>query len=160
MSSANSVERGFSCPKCGSRYTQSIATAYSRSVRSSNSGYESISAFGRSLAPPKQRDEKIGSTLVACLTVVVCLALLPKVVGRLDIPLLSDLTVFSWPVILGSCVTGWAAGLIVAYPAIRYNVRDWPREYAQWEAQVVCNRCSNTWLRSSPKGRNGHRGSP
>jgi hypothetical protein len=160
MSSTNSIEEDFSCPKCGSSYTQSIAVAYSRSVRSSDSGYDSISAFGKTLAPPQQRDEKMGSTLVACLTALACLILLPELFGRLDIPLLSNLTAFSWPVILGSCVTGWAAGLIVAYPAIHYNVRDWPREYAKWEAQVVCNRCSNTWLRSSPKNRSGHRSSP
>ena len=40
------------CPTCGSSNTQKIAVAYEQSVRTSHRGYESISAFGASIAPP------------------------------------------------------------------------------------------------------------
>lgn len=160
MSITGSADGNFSCPKCGGANTQSITIAYARSVRSSDSGYESVSAFGKSIAPPEQRDEKVGPTLIACLAAAACLVFLPGLFGRFDVAELSDLTLFSWPVVLGSCITGWAAGLIVAYPAIRYNVAVWPGEFAKWEAQMVCNRCFNTWPRDSIENRSGRWSSP
>ncbi len=102
MSPTGSMHRNLSCPECGSNYTQSIAIAYARSVRTSDSGYESISVFGKSIAPPQERDEKVRPTIVACFTAAICLLLLPDLFDRSGIQFLLGLRWFNWPVILGA----------------------------------------------------------
>lgn len=148
MSSAGSTDTNLSCPECSSNYTQSISIAYARSIRISDSGYESITAYGRSIAPPQERDERVRPTVVACFTATVCLLFLADLFNQSGIPAISNLSTFSWPVILGSCAIGWTAGLLDALPAIRYNVHVWPDLCAKWEDQMVCNRCFSIWSRS------------
>ena len=160
MSPTGSTDTNLSCPECGSNSTQSISIAYARSVRTSDSGYESISAYGKCIAPPQERDEKVRPTFVACVTAAVCLLLLANLLNQSGIHAISNLSTFSWPVILGSCAIGWIVGLLDALPAIRYDVQVWPGLYEEWAEQMVCNRCFGIWSRRPADSRNSVRVSP
>ena len=160
MSSTGSTDTNLSCPDCGSNYTQSISIAYARSVRTSDSGYKSISDYGKSIAPPQERDEKVRPTVVAFFTAAVCLLLLADLLDQTGIPAISNLSTFSWPVILGSCAIGWIVGLLDALPAIRYNVEVWPGLCEEWAEKMVCNRCFGIWSRRFTDSRDSVRVSP
>ena len=74
--------KSMQCPRCYSRYTQSVEMAYSQSVRTGESGYTSISEFGRSLEPPEARSE-VGYPLAVTLAVgIISANLFDRAPGR------------------------------------------------------------------------------
>ena len=151
MSRTRSYNDKLHCPSCGSHATQSVPTAYSQSVRSGSSGFTSISMRGESLAPPPEKDDTVLPGVAACVTAAITLFALPALFRNSEITALQGLSLFSWPVLLASCVIGWVSGLLLAIPAISYNVKVRPRLQATWEAGMVCNRCSYQWQRAMPK---------
>lgn len=139
MSYANSMQ----CPRCKSQYTQSVETAYSQAVRTSETGYQSISEFGRDLEPPKARSE-FGVPLMVAVNVFGLAALtLPDLLAATGISWLMSLKVSSWQNLAASCVIAVLVGVRVATSAFLYNMTEHRTEMQSWRRGVVCRRCGS-----------------
>ena len=131
----------FTCPNCGSRSTQSIELAYSRSVRIGTSGHETVSAFGESIAPPPEKDETFVPFLAVCGATIAGMFWLPDLLPRLGFSSFVGLSAFSRPVLLASGAVGLLVGSVLAARAIKFNVLVRPRLLEEWARGAVCNRC-------------------
>lgn len=152
MKRSHRTNQDMQCPNCKGHNTQSIAIAYSQSVRTGDTGRQTISEFGQGLAPPMAKDEKLVPGIIACVVLGVCLFTLPDLLNRTGIPALTDLSVVNWKVAAISCLAAWTVGLLVAIPRIRYNVMELPSLLDEWERDAICRRCGHRWQSlSSPK---------
>ena len=117
MRAGNSMQ----CPRCQGHYTQSVKMAYSQSVRTGESGYTTISEFGKSLAPPT-RESEIGVPIVLMLFVsILAMILIPILGEKLPFEALHGLYSFDTPVILLSVGLGAIVGLRSALSALVFN---------------------------------------
>ena len=135
------------CPRCRSGYTQSVKMAYSQSVRTGESGYTSISEFGRSLSPPAPRST-VGFPLALAFSVAF--------VSMMFIPVLGNLLPFAWleglgsldkPVVIISIVLGIVAGLRSAASALIFNESIHRGVMRRWADEVICRRCGHRFSR-------------
>lgn len=130
------------CKNCGSRNTQLMHVAFSKSVRS-GPWHESISGFGCSLRPPEPKSVVVWPILAGAIGFV-C-----GVGGYL---LHGDLTenkrLFTDPVVRAAAIhLGYWAGCITtiirSVTAIWHNQYRYPGQYERWEGLGVCHRCSH-----------------
>ena len=137
MTAAKSMQ----CPRCRSHYTQSVEMAYAQAIRTGESGYTTISEFGRSLEPPAPRSE-IGVPMgvafgVACASMM----LLPTLHKVAPFAWLEGLSPFDAPVVVVSLVLGVIAWFRSSVSALVHNDSVHRREMRKWEKGVVCRRC-------------------
>ena len=137
----------FTCPNCGNRATQSIELAYSRSVRIGTSGHESVSAFGKSIAPPPEKDESFVPFLAVCGATIAGMIWLPDLLPRLGFSSFVGLSAFSRPVLLVSGAVGLLVGSVLAARAINFNVLVRSRLLEEWARGSICNRCGHRFNR-------------
>jgi len=141
------VAKSMQCPRCQSRYTQSVEMAYSQSVRTGESGYTTISQFGRSLEPPEPRSE-VGYPLAVTLAVGIVSAMsLPELAERLPFESLAGMTPFDTPVVVTSVLLGLVAGVWSAASAMAHNMSIHSDEMDQWARGVVCRQCGHRFRR-------------
>jgi len=138
------------CPRCKSRYTQSVKMAYSQSVRTGDSGYQSISEFGKTLEPPPSRSEFGAFFVVAIMVTCATMILLPSLSEVVEIKWLSGISTFDWPVVVASVVLGLIAGARSAIAAAVHNASVHAGEMREWKRGVVCRRCGHRFQRSRP----------
>lgn len=117
--------------------------AYSQAVRTGESGYTTISEFGRSLEPPAPRSEigiPMGIALgVACTSMM----FLPALHTAVPLAWLQGLSPFDTPVIGVSIVLGLLAGFRSAVSALAHNESVHRGEMRKWGRGVVCRRCGH-----------------
>ena len=143
MTTANSMQ----CPGCRSHYTQSVGMAYSQAIRTGESGYTTISEFGRSLEPPAPRSE-VGYPLAVTLAVgLISMVSLPALGEQLPFEWSAGMTSFDVPVVIASVLLGLVAGVWSAASAMAYNMSVHSDEIDVWERGVVCRRCGHRFGR-------------
>lgn len=131
------------CPRCGSQDCQTCEVAFSHAHRRTEGGYQSISAFGESVAPPQKRSTfwaPLGIGVgVGCTTLFVASA------------------IFSQDATLGSVLSGasdsravWTALAIgfvsfvaIALRAAAWNETPWRDLHGAWRRGAVCRRCGH-----------------
>ena len=143
MTAANSMQ----CPRCRSQYTQSIEMAYSQAIRTGESGYTTISEFGRSLEPPEPRSEAAYPLAVTLAVGIVSMVSLPALANELPFEWLEGMTSFDVPVVVASVLLGLVAGVWSADSAMAYNMSIHSDEMDEWERGVVCRRCGHRFGR-------------
>jgi len=139
------------CPRCGSGNWQTVELAYNQAVRRTTGGYESVSRFAESIAPPRRRSE-VGVPLLTALGL--------GSATWLFLPLIP----FGVPVDAGSITSalstqGWVPAVAVGVLAfavhagrnIAYNADYWERHYRKWRRERVCRSCGH---RFDEPGRN------
>lgn len=129
------------CPRCRSQYTQSVKIAYSQAIRTGESGYTTISEFGRSLEPPQARSEAGVPLGIAFGIACGSMLLLPAVHTVAPLPWLAGLSPFDTPVVVVSIVLGLLAGFWSGVSALVHNDSVHRGEMRKWERGVVCRRC-------------------
>lgn len=121
--------------------------AYSQAIRTGESGYTTISKFGRSLEPPAPRSE-IGYPLALTLAVgIVSMASLPALGEQLPFEWFDGMTSFDAPVVVVSILLGLVAGVWSAASAMAYNMTIHSDEMDDWGRGVVCRRCGKRFRR-------------
>ena len=133
--------KSMQCPSCGSHYTQSVKMAYSQAVRTGESGYTTISEFGRSLEPPAPRST-IGAPMgvafgVACASML----LLPALHKVIPVTWFAGLSSLDAPVVVVSIVFGVVAWFRSVVSAFAHNASVHRGEMNKWARGVVCRRC-------------------
>ena len=124
--------------------------AYSQAIRTGESGYTTISEFGRLLEPPAPRSE-IGYPLALTLAVaIVSMASLPALGEQLPFEWSDGMTSFDTPVIVVSILLGMVAGVWSAASAMAYNMTIHSDEIDDWGRGVVCRRCGHRFQSSRP----------
>jgi len=117
--------------------------AYSQSVRTGESGYTSISEFGRSLSPAAPRST-VGFPLALAFGVAV--------VSMTFVPVLGNLLAFAWleglgsldkPVVTISILLGIFAGFRSAVSALIFNESIHRGVMRRWADEVICRRCGH-----------------
>lgn len=142
-----SYRQSMQCPRCKSHDTQAVETAYSQAVRTGESGYQSISEFGRSMEPPEARSAA-GVPLATALWVAGALMmLLPGLHAVLPFDWLEGLSSFDRPVVVVSLVAGLIAGFSSAVSAGVHNASVHRSEMRTWARGVVCRRCGHRFKR-------------
>ncbi len=142
MTAAKSMQ----CPRCRSHHTQSVEMAYSQAIRTGESGYTTISEFGRSLEPPEPRSE-IGYPLALTLAIgIVSMVSLPALGTQLPFEWLDGLAPFDVPVVVVSILLGLVAGVWSAAAAMAYNMTTHSDEMDDWGRGVVCRRCGERFV--------------
>lgn len=143
MTAAKSMQ----CPRCRSHYTQSVDMAYSQAIRTGESGYTTISEFGRSLEPPEPRSEAAYPLAVTLAVGIVSMVSLPALANELPFEWLEGMTSFDVPVVVASVLLGLVAGVWSADSAMAYNMSIHSDEMDEWERGVVCRRCGHRFGR-------------
>ena len=139
MTAAKSMQ----CPRCRSHYTQSVDMAYSQAIRTGESGYTTISEFGRSLEPPEPRSEAAYPLALTLAVGIVSMVSLPALANELPFEWLEGMTSFDVPVVVASVLLGLVAGVWSAASAMAYNMSVHSDEMDEWERGVVCRRCGH-----------------
>ena len=142
-----SYAKSMQCPKCKSQYTQSVETAYSQAVRTGETGYQSISEFGRSMEPPEPRSEVGVPFATAFFVAGTLMMLLPGLHSVLPFEWLEGLSPFDTPVVIVSLVVGLIVGFWSAVSAGVYNASVYRGEMKTWAKGVVCRRCGHRFRR-------------
>lgn len=138
------------CPGCSSHYTQSVEMAYSQAIRTGESGYTTISEFGRSMEPPAPRSE-VGYPMTVTLVVgIVATGLLPALGEQLPFEWSNGMTSFDVPVVVVSVLLGLVAGVWSAASAMAYNMTIHSDEMDDWARGIVCRRCGHRFQRARP----------
>ena len=143
MTAAKSMQ----CPRCRSHYTQSVDMAYSQAIRTGESGYTTISEFGRSLEPPEPRSEAAYPLALTLAVGIVSMVSLPALANELPFEWLEGMTSFDVPVVVASVLLGLVAGVWSAASAMAYNMSVHSDEMDEWERGVVCRRCGHRFGR-------------
>ena len=142
-----SGHQSMQCPRCGSYHTQSVKIAYTQAVRTGESGYTTISDFGRSIAPPPPSGAIWIPIGLAAFTAVALMAVLPEIHRLVPLGWLQHLSSFGLPVLIVSILVGILAGLWAGaklYIPIEISHRD---ELRRWARGVVCRRCGHRFRR-------------
>ena len=139
--------KSMQCPRCRSHYTQSVDMAYSQAIRTGESGYTTISEFGRSLEPPEPRSEAAYPLALTLAVGIVSMVSLPALANELPFEWLEGMTSFDVPVVVASVLLGLVAGVWSAASAMAYNMSVHSDEMDEWERGVVCRRCGHRFGR-------------
>ncbi len=131
------------CDRCGSSNWQSIELAYMQSARVSETGYETVSKFGQSIAPPEPR-----STIAAPLFTAVgvgsgTLIFLPALLGDTLELTHAVSAIFDSRVYIPAALIGISAFIVHLLANLAYNAKDWSDNYGQWQRQRVCRSCGH-----------------
>ena len=136
------------CPRCHSHYTQSVEMAYSQSVRTGESGYTTISEFGKSLAPPMPESELGVPIMMLFFIGAFTMALIPVLGEKLPFEALHGLSSFDIPVVLVSVGLGAIVGFRSALSALVYNRSIYKSQMDNWGREVICRRCGHRFGQS------------
>ena len=132
------------CPRCGSRYTQSLSLAYNQAKRTDPRA--TLSEFAASVAPPNRRSTVL-MPLAGWFWVSFLLYILVHVWG---LETRQTWAFADKPFIPWLLVTSLATGAIVAFVwrsvAMHYNSRRWCPEHEIWERTAVCRRCNHRFV--------------
>lgn len=121
--------------------------AYSQAVRTGDTGYTTISEFGRSLVPPAPRSA-IGFPLALMFSVTfIAMMFLPVLFDLLPLDALQGWKSLDKPVVIASVVLGAIAGFRSAVSAVVHNESVHSREMGKWAQGVVCRRCGHRFSR-------------
>ena len=131
------------CSRCQSHYTQSVEMAYSQSVRTGESGYTTISEFGKSLAPPMKESELGVPAMLMLFVGVLAMILIPVLGEKLPFQALHGLSSFDIPVILICVGLGTFVGFRSAVSALVYNRSIYKGQLDRWGQEVICRRCGH-----------------
>lgn len=142
-----SYAKSMQCPRCKSQYTQSVETAYSQAVRTGETGYQSISEFGRSMEPPEPRSEVGVPLATAFFAAGILMMLMPGLHTVLPFKWLEGLSSFDTSVIVVSLAVGLIVGFWSAVSAGVYNASVHHGEMRTWARGVVCRRCGHRFTR-------------
>ena len=121
--------------------------AYSQAIRTGESGYTTISEFGRSLEPPAPRSEIGVPTGVAFGVACASMMLLPTLQKVFPFAWLEGLSSFDPPVVVVSIVLGVIAWFRFAVSALVHNDSLHRGEMNKWARGVVCRRCGHRFKR-------------
>ena len=130
------------CPSCGSSNTQNIEIAYEHSVRTSHNGYESVSAFGQSIAPPKIVNPFFAGFLITLLWLLFWFIGLITVESYRWFKEQDEWHVF----LFDSAGVVFVIGLVATSI---YDILAAIPARAEWRQAFVCRRCGQVW---TPEG--------
>ena len=138
-------ELAFRCRRCGSFNTQYVSVAYSQSVRSGDNG-ETISKFGKSLAPPKKYSQVLVPSLSGSVAAAWIYGFLLARAAENGDRIFSDDSLIEWPLFGLSLIIGLivCAGMIAR--ADRLNKTLWEPLVRNWDKEIVCRRCSHRFI--------------
>ena len=141
------------CPRCGSSDSQMRDVAFAQAHRRTDGGYQSISEFGQSVAPPQREPVFWGPFLIGvgagCTAMFVRAYLIAETPGlESSLRHLFDPTALRW---------GLAAGLLAfvirSATAIAHNQVVWTEQYKKWKTGAVCRRCGHQYRVSPSRNR-------
>jgi len=145
---------GHRCDSCGSRDIQFLPVAYAQSIRHTDSGYESISEFGKSIAPPRERSI-IGGPLIEALGLGSAALLgLPFIFALLPIGSLERTTFLDKAVYFPALIIFFLAFFRRVAAAIEFNTVTRKPDVDRWRKTIVCRRCWHRALAPSDSDRN------
>lgn len=121
--------------------------AYSQAIRIGESGYTTISEFGRSLAPPPSRSTIAFPLALAFSVAVVSMVFMPMMANLLPVTWLKGLESFDKPIVIGSLILGAIVGFRLAAEALIHNESVHRGEMDEWARGVVCRRCGQRFKR-------------
>lgn len=131
------------CARCGSSNWQSIELAYMQSARVSETGYETVSKFGQSIAPPEPRST-LGSPFFTAVGVASGALIFLPVVLRDTLELSHAVSaIFDSRVYIPAVLIGIAAFFVQLFANLAYNTKIWAKEYGEWQQQRVCRACGH-----------------
>ena len=130
------------CPSCNSSNTQNIEVAYEQSVRTSHKGFESVSAFGRKIAPPEFVNPLFAGFIFALVWVVFWFIGLTASESYRWFQAQTEWHVFM-------CDSAIVVFVIAFVGACLYDVFGVIPVRARWRKGMVCRRCGHVWL---PRG--------
>ena len=128
------------CPRCGSRYTQSLSMAYSQAARAK--GEQNLSEFAASIAPPTRKSVPllaISAGLVVAYVVYLAVWIWSSETGRHWFRFCGW---FDHRLVVPAAIAGLCIAYLVGAWAANYNQRNYPVERQAWEGKAVCRRCS------------------
>lgn len=129
------------CPRCRSRYVQSLNMAHSQAVRE-HPNFE-MTNFVKRIAPPPRRSQFLHPALAGMLVAVFVFIGVDFSIHKTGLRWTPNESYFEHPYVAGAAIL---TGLVVAYIAgalaASYNERAFPGAYLHWSRQAVCRRCS------------------
>ena len=131
------------CTKCGSSNWQSIELAYSQSARISETGYQTISRFGQSLAPPEQRSLFGAPLFTAAGLGGGAFVFLPFLLAKQHNSTHTAFSLFESEIYVPAFSVAVVAFLVHLLVNFRYNFSQWPTKYAKWLQYRVCRTCGH-----------------
>ena len=137
-----------SCTQCGSSNWQSVELAHSQSTRISESGYQTVSKFCQSLAPPEQRSIFGAPLFSAAGLSSGTLVFLPVLLTEQHGSLHAAESMFDSQIYGPAFLVAVIAFLIHLMVNVRYNISLWPAKYAKWQGCRVCRRCGHRSIAS------------
>jgi len=154
MTSGNSrrVSQYTGCTQCGSSNWQSIELAYSQSARVSESGYQTISKFGQSIAPPEQRSLFGAPLFTAAGLGGGAFVFLPLLLAEQHNSTHGAVSPFQSELYVPAFLVAVIAFLVHFLVNARYNTIQWPAKYAKWQQYRVCRSCGHRFLASHDRG--------
>lgn len=143
MSFGQSKRRSITCPKCKSFSWQAIEVAYQQASRVSERGYESISCFGQSISPPRERST-FGAPLFTAIGLgSTAIVFLPGILEECFGLILAEYRINDRRVYipaLAIAAVGFFAHLV---NNLRYNAEEWAAAYSEWRRHKVCRKCGH-----------------
>lgn len=133
------------CPRCRSRYVQSLSMAYSLSARHEKPDAV-LSEFAHSIEPPNRKSALIWPVYIGSILGFLVFAGIDIWAGETRPPWFS----FDEPnirAIVAGSTSGCIVGGFLSRRAVRYNNLRFAEEIQEWEQQAICRRCS---LRFTP----------
>ena len=140
------------CTQCGSSNWQSIELAYSQSARVSESGYQTISKFGQSIAPPEQRSLFGAPLFTATGLGGGVFVFLPLLVAEQQNSAHAAFSLFDSRIYVPAVLVAVIAFLAHLLVNVRYNTSQWPAKYTKWQQYRVCRSCGHRFLVSHDRG--------
>lgn len=131
------------CDQCHSPNLQSVELAHMQSVRVSETGYESVSRFGQSIAPPEPRSTFGGPLFTAVGIASGALIFLPALLGDTLGLTHAASAIFDSRIYIPAALIGAAAFVVHLFANLTYNAKVWANEYGEWKEQKVCRSCGH-----------------
>ena len=131
------------CDRCGSSNWQGVKIAFNQSVRRTTGGYESVSRFGESIAPPPKRSLFSGplfsATGLSCGTLLFLPAIRENDLSSAFMPArIMEPFSFKFALLVGAVVF-----FVQFAAAVRYNAIYWPAKHTEWSGGRVCRSCGH-----------------
>lgn len=127
--------------------------AFAQAHRRTAGGYESVSEFGQSVAPPERRSVFWGPLLIAvgagCTGMFVRAYFIGDTPGlESSLRFLFDTAALRWGLGVGTL-----ALVIRSATALAHNQVVWTEQYKKWKAGAVCRRCGHQYRVSPSRNR-------
>lgn len=132
------------CPRCRSRYVQSLDMAYSQAARSDSGA--TLSEFAQRIAPPKQWSTVliplVGGLAIGCATYFAITFWWFEIhqytqLSRGEINDAADVAMV---------LVGVVAAIAWHFAAATYNRVVWSGAFKKWQRRAVCRRCAHIFV--------------